>query len=272
MKRIIRIVSDIFIAAAVIVIVFAGKNLYGLLSNYSESNREYDEIRGHTSHSADTGTDEELQIDRSNGFTPGAPLDVDFDSLREINPDIIAWLWVPGLDISYPILQGRDNDQYLHATYQGTYAYAGSIFIDCQNKPDFFDRNTIIYGHNMNNGSMFGKLKNYVDLAEPPLNPYIWVMTEDVDFCYKIFTSHISEDSSDDYLLFDKNDESFPAWEQKMRDLTTVDFEEVPFSRNDRVITLSTCHSDHVHRRIVHAQLIYEKTPGKPGEDAITLE
>ncbi len=89
------------------------------------------------------------------------PLAVDFESLKAINPDVKGWLYIEALDISYPVVQGPDNDTYLHTTYEGTSRtnFAGSIFLDYQNQDDFSDGNTIVYGHNMKNLSMFGKLK-----------------------------------------------------------------------------------------------------------------
>lgn len=271
MRKFLRIASNIFIIAALCVIAFAAWNLYGILSNYNESNKEYEEARKSTT-AAVAREPEKGPIDESWGFTPGDPLNVNFEELKEINPEIIAWIWVPGLDISYPVLQAKDNDKYLHSTYKGTYAYAGSIFADCLNTPDFFDRNTILYGHNMTNGSMFGKLRDYIDHAEPPFNPYVWIMTENANFCYRMFSSHISEDANETYSLFEDDDPSFVRWEEKMRDQSIVDYEDVLFTDKDHVLTLSTCHSDHVHRRVIHALMIYQSIPEDPGEDAITLE
>ena len=266
MRNVLRIASNIFIVFALCVIVVSGWHLYKILSNYAISEQEYDDLRKNTA-----VLEEKEPFDSSWGFTPGAPLRIDFDALKAINPDIVAWIYIPGLEISYPVLQGKTNDKYLHTTYKGTYAYAGAIFIDYQNMPDFSDRNTIIYGHNMNNGSMFGKLRRYVDLADPPFNPYVWIMTQDMNYCYRMFSSHISDDANDTYLLFDKSDsENFLKWEEKMKAQSLVKYEDYPFSKTDRVITLSTCHADHTHRRVVHALLIHSERPEQPekGEGA----
>ena len=98
---------------------------------------------------------------------------IDFDSLQEINPDVIGWLEMEAVDtINYPIVQGEDNDYYLHRTFQRTDNFAGSIFMDYMNKSNFGQRNTIVYGHNMKNGSMFGSLKNYRDQEVYQKSPY----------------------------------------------------------------------------------------------------
>ena len=86
---------------------------------------------------------------------------VDFESLKKVNEDIIGWIRVNALDISYPIAQSTNNDYYLHRTFERVDNFAGCIFMEYQNHSDFSDKNTIIYGHNMKNGSMFADLLNY---------------------------------------------------------------------------------------------------------------
>ena len=80
---------------------------------------------------------------------------VDFESLQKVNEDIIGWIRVSALGISYPIAQSTDNDYYLHRTFERVDNFAGCIFMEYQNHSDFSDKNTIIYGHNMKNGSCF---------------------------------------------------------------------------------------------------------------------
>ncbi len=88
---------------------------------------------------------------------------IDFTQLLSVNSDIVGWLRIRALDISYPVVQGKDNDYYLHRTFEKTDNFAGCLFVNSYNMGDFTDQNTIIYGHNMKNGSMFGKLKNFVN-------------------------------------------------------------------------------------------------------------
>jgi hypothetical protein len=86
-------------------------------------------------------------------------------SLAQINPDVYGWISIAGTDINYPIVQGKDNDEYLHRTYKRENLFVGSIFMDYQNSADFSDCNSIIYGHNMKDGSMFGKLSRFTSVA-----------------------------------------------------------------------------------------------------------
>ena len=86
-------------------------------------------------------------------------ISVRWNELQQKNEDIVAWIYIPALDISYPVLQADDNEYYLHRDVNREYLYAGSIFMDAWNNPFFYNYNTIIYGHNMRDGSMFEGFK-----------------------------------------------------------------------------------------------------------------
>ena len=86
---------------------------------------------------------------------------MDFAALREVNSDVLGWILIPGTVISYPLLQGDDNSYYLNHTWKKWTNVVGSIFLECQNSPDLTVFNTLVYGHRMNNGSMFASLKYY---------------------------------------------------------------------------------------------------------------
>lgn len=88
---------------------------------------------------------------------------IDFDGLRTINGDIVAWIQIPGVGVDYPVVQGKDNEHYLHYTFDGKANKAGSIFLDYRNRADFTDSKVILYGHNMKDGSMFSNLKKFQD-------------------------------------------------------------------------------------------------------------
>ena len=87
--------------------------------------------------------------------------EIDFQKLRKINPDVVGWVSMPGTGIDYPIVQGKNNEEYLHKTFRGNRNASGAIFLDRNGKPDFTSGNNVIYGHHMRNGSMFAKILNY---------------------------------------------------------------------------------------------------------------
>ena len=89
--------------------------------------------------------------------------EIDFEGLRAINGDVVAWIQIPGIGVDYPVVQGKDNEHYLHYTFDGKTNKEGSIFLDYRNRADFTDSKVIIYGHNMKDGSMFSNLKKFQD-------------------------------------------------------------------------------------------------------------
>lgn len=88
-------------------------------------------------------------------------LTIDFEALLERNGDIVAWLDIPGTQISYPVLKGKDNDTYLRTDLDHHYSTAGSLFIDASLSGTFSEPASLIYGHHMHNGSMFADLTHY---------------------------------------------------------------------------------------------------------------
>ena len=101
--------------------------------------------------------------------TAGAVLEIDFDALADVNPDTAAWLHVPVLQISYPVVYAPDREYYTKHTFEGAYNTNGAIFIEPFNHPDFNDYNTFLYGHNSADGSMFGRLHelSFSDTSKP---------------------------------------------------------------------------------------------------------
>ena len=97
--------------------------------------------------------------------TEEVPRGIDFESLKAINPNVCAWLTIPGTEVSEAVVKGRDNEEYLHKLFDGTENASGTLFVDCRNAADFSDDVTMIYGHNMKDGSMFGSLSSYCDEA-----------------------------------------------------------------------------------------------------------
>lgn len=173
-----------------------------------------------------------------------APIKVDFPVLKEKNSSVIAWIYIEALDISYPVMQASDNDYFLHRTVEGNYNFAGSIFMDCENKSDFSDGNTIIYGHNMSDGSMFGRLKEFNLNQAYLISPYIWIITEQGSYRYEVFSTQVVNVASDCYTLFEETDDIFLTFMERMRMNSNIETEIRDFQKTDRVVTLSTCAGD----------------------------
>ena len=126
---------------------------------YREGEQEYETLREYVKEEERKENESEVQAP-----TPANKTTVDFQALKKINSDIIAWIRIPDTKIDYPVVQGKDNAYYLKHTFQKTEHAAGSIFLDMDNEADFSNRKSILYGHNMKDGSMFHVLRNYQDI------------------------------------------------------------------------------------------------------------
>ena len=166
--------------------------------------------------------------------------EINLAALQEANPDVIGWIRIPETKIDYPLMQGQDNDFYLKHTWEKEKNYVGSVFLECRNSPDLMDFNTIIYAHNMNDGSMFGGLSKYNDSQYRQKHPYVYIATPDGVLRYEIFAFYKADLDSPTYGL------SFNQVQTKV-DFVKHALEESHYDTgiipegHDRVLTLSTC-------------------------------
>lgn len=183
--------------------------------------------------------------------------EVNFDELLKVNDDVIGWIEVEAIpSISYPIVQAKDNDYYLKRTIYEKWNSAGSIFVDYRNDSTFSDCNTIIYGHNMKNGSMFGLLSNLYEDKKYKESPYIWICTPNGKYRYEIFSMQYAHVSSKTYTFHQTHGEEFQQYLIEMATISEVDFKTPYLSGDDDIITLSTCTSDKNTRFVVQARWI----------------
>lgn len=173
---------------------------------------------------------------------------VTFETLKAQNKDFKGWIAVPGANISLPIVQTTNNDKYLNTGFNGKWLSGGTAFIDCQNKAAFSDMNTVIYGHNMRDGSMFGKIKNYKSIDTYKKNPLIYVYTENKNYVYKIYsvflTSAVKSDDNGYVFAYNfinlSNSNNFASFMEEVK-LRSYYNTGVDYAEGDKIITLSTC-------------------------------
>ena len=193
----------------------------------------------------------------------GEPVEIpiDFEALWEINPEAYAWITIPGTEIDYPILQSEtDNTYYLTHNIEGEESPEGAIFTEDYNSKDFEDPNTVIYGHNMRNGSMFQGLHEYMDCAFFDENREVLIYLPDKILHYEIFAAYLYDDR---HLLesFDFEDEDvFGAYLNRIfsiRDMNSFIDTDMEVTAEDKIITLSTCYSNESNQRyLVQAVLV----------------
>lgn len=126
-------IYNVLFILCVVVVVYAALKIYNQKEEYKKAETEY----------------EQLQKKEKN---------IDFGELKKLNKDIVAWIKIPGTRINYPIVQGSDDEEYLHRTFLKKRNSSGAIFLEVKCKKDFTSENNIIYGHHMRNGMMFADL------------------------------------------------------------------------------------------------------------------
>lgn len=242
-------ISLIFVSAALLAVAAFQFNQYRMADKeYETIQKDYIRPMGDASVSV-------------NGITARIPkypaLDIDFKGLMTMNPDFVGVLYVPALNIQYPIAKSKDNKEYLTRTFEGKHLASGSIFLEKDSDRTFDGLNSWIFGHNMRNGSMFGSLKKM--LQDPAIcdhDPYFYVYTEHTVHKYRIFAFHTTALGGPLYRYVGTKDE----YSQFLEDIKKENAYETDFqvSKTGMVplLTLSTCHGrGHVRSFVVHGAL-----------------
>ncbi len=179
---------------------------------------------------------------------------LDFAILQaETNADIYAWIYIPDTKIDYPVLQHPDDDSYyLDYNIDGSKGYPGCIYTELCNSKDFTDPHTVLYGHNMKNGTMFAGLHDYRDMEFLEEHPYIYIYTPDKTYVYRIFGAY---EFSAVHLVrnFDlSNPEIFQIYLDgifEIRDMKANILKDIEVNSEDCIVTLSTCIANKPNQR-----------------------
>lgn len=189
---------------------------------------------------------------------------IDFAALQEKNPDIYAWIQIAGTNINYPMVQSPlDDSYYLMRTVERQEGYPGSIFTEMCNQKDFKDFNTLIYGHDMADGSMFQNLHKYSDPAYLEAHPHVVIYTPTQMLTYKIFAVVVYDDrhimNSFDFRFDDERLRFLQSLKDARYMGNFVD-PNTEVNEDSRIISMSTCMTGQDDKRLlVGAVLIDEK-------------
>lgn len=224
-RRKIRFLDILFLTVVCVIFLFSLYKVVTLTLEYKTARAEYEDLRQYAAEpvweemqvskkeqaepSKDTTeqteaakaqeqeAQEEITIQYYEGF---ADVRVDFDALEALNEEVRGWLYIPSVDISYPIVLGEDNDYYLTHTFQRTENKSGAVFLDAGTLAPFEEDNTVIHGHNMKDGSMFGRLKRlYQDKRTYAAEPYFYIYTREKTYKYLIFDTYVTAEASQAY-------------------------------------------------------------------------
>lgn len=189
-----------------------------------------------------------------------APIDVDSETLQDQNADYIGWIYIPDTDISYPVVKSSDNADYLHTDFNKNYSFPGTVFMDCRCQSGVLNHHSILYGHNMNNGTMFAGLKYFSDQEYMNDHPVFWFITPKYKLLYRIFS--VCDASPYDKIQYGvdgteyKNNEEFGDAMKVIQDHSVVEIDTDPVEDTGFVMSLSTCTGNDSVRRVVHGVLL----------------
>ena len=233
------IFSTIILVVALAVFCFSAFQLFKILKGYHDGRSEYDKVR-------------KLAVEEKKGDGEDQ-FSVNFDELMKMNPDTIGWIRFhpEPSQISYPIVKGKDNSEYLKKTFSANENTLGAIFLNVDNNADFMDKNTIIYGHRMKDGSMFRHLQDYEEKSFWESNPYFYIYTPDGrEITYHIYSAGQVEDTSDTYLTSFESEEAYQSFLNMTKEASLYDT-GVELNAQSAIVTLSTCTSASDNHRFV---------------------
>lgn len=222
----------IVILACSAVFLFSLYNMIDIFQKYSASKEIYDNA-------------EKIYTEPTEEEEPIPPV-IDFDALTAVNRDVIGWIFIEDTNVNYPLLKGKTNKQYLFQSYEKKYAVAGSIFLDYRCSEDLSDYNTVVYGHNMKNGTMFGKLDKYLKKDYLEQHPYVYLILPDGTWNkYRVFSCYQAEVEGPTYDLPMDTKKKIKSFVSLLKEKNQYAAEKLYTpTGEDRILTLSTCTND----------------------------
>lgn len=236
-KKTVKIINIILI----VVFIIAAFNIGKIYYDYNKLDNLYNDIRDKyvSSNLQDTVSDETPDNKAEQYDTAKTPISIDFNALLSRNKDVIGWIYCPDTVVSYPVVQGKNNDHYLHKDLDGKYLAGGTLFADYRNGALGDDVNYIIYGHNMKNGSMFNLLTKYKEQSYYDQYPIMYYLTPDTNYKLELFAGLVIK-RDDDIYLPTQNEKDFTKLIEEYRAKSTFK-SDVTLKPNDIIVTLSTC-------------------------------
>ena len=234
-------------------VFFSGWKIYSILHGYKAAERRYDNLAGAVAAASELSPDalpsvqapaaeapEEETPQVTDAPAERSPVTVDFDALRSYGGKVVGWLYLPGTVINYPVAQAMDNEYYLDRFLDGNFISGGTLFADCACPSDFSGKNTIIYGHNMKDGSMFAHIADYAVDGFYEEHPVMYLNTPAQNYRVDLFSGFTTHSLSFVYQTAFATDEDYAAFLRALYASSEIDC-GVTVTPEDRIVTLSTC-------------------------------
>ena len=237
--------------------VFTGAKFYNEQKPDRDSKAYYDGLLEYVKTDSETAAGNEIdEMNKSadssretEDYETLAYESIDFDKLKQSIPDIRGWIYSPGTPISYPVVQGADNQFYLEHRADGTANKNGAIFMDYQNNPDMEDRMTALYGHHIKGNRMFSSIEKYKDQSYYEEHPIVYYYTPEASYEIKLFAGVLT-DGANEYLNFKMDDDETESWIRVLQSRSDfkTSFEPNPRSK---FMALCTCTYEYTDARYV---------------------
>ena len=232
-KAIINILLVVFLG----ILIYSGYRLFSIFSEYHKGRAQYEKTAEQymtKKEDAEEGGQDAEEIEK-------APIEIDFDSLLKENPDVAGWIYCPDTIVNYPVMHGEDNDLYLHHMVNKEYNFAGCIFEDFRNARGQTDPATILYGHSMNDGSMFAMIHEYTKQDYYDEHPTMWYLTPTQNYRLNLVAGFVATEKDPVYDLFE-TPQQMQAYLKEALDKSTFKSDKQYYLETvDRIIVLSTC-------------------------------
>lgn len=237
------------------VFIFAGIKAGKIIMEYKTASDFYDDF---------TGDVKQVEVPEvSDADLVIAPFTVDFQPYIEMNEDFFGWIYLEDSLINYPVVKSKTNTDYLERLLNHKKNKSGTIFMDLQNDTDLSDGNTIIYGHNMNNGTMFAGLRKYMDPDYYDTHRVFWLLTPEKPYRLDVISAYLTNKYSDAYSLYNEEGSLLPYLQYTVSESAFIS--DVDVNTAEHVVTLSTCTYEQKAGRYV---VICKVVPAVYAEDA----
>lgn len=185
-----------------------------------------------------------------------APIEVDFEALQELNPEVIGWLYCADTRIDFPVCRADDNKYYISHNYARKNSSYGAIFADCLNQADWSDSNIILYGHHLTDGSMFATLDKWLKQPFFDEHPVMWILTPEQDYKVELFSAYYISAYDEAYTIFQGPSPEFNEYLQYVKGNSMVGA-DVFLDGEAKYVMLSTCaYVFSMARSVVHGKMI----------------